>query len=241
MMNYLRGLIQNMKTAIIGNGKTGSEIVKLLPHQEIVAIFDIDHPVTVAALKTADVVIVFIPGDQVANIIPILLEAKILAVFGSTGFSWAEDLNTKLIEKKIAWVKAANFSLSMNLIRHCLKILGSAKDLVKVEKFSIHEVHHAMKKDKPSGTALDWQKWLGVACDISSERIGDVKGMHELTIKTSDETITLKHEVHNRALFAKGAIWAANYLYNNRAKLAPGIHEFSDIVDLALGEPLCKI
>jgi 4-hydroxy-tetrahydrodipicolinate reductase len=120
----------------------------------------------------------------------------------------------------------------MNLIRHCLAKLSRAKQLLDDPQFTIHETHHMQKKDAPSGTALSWQKWLNLDCDIQSHRKGDIKGIHELILKTSDETISLKHEVHDRALFAKGAIWAAKFLLNNQ--LENGLYDFSRLVDLSL-------
>jgi len=223
-----------MKIAVIGIGKTGSEVVKLLPKEQLSGAYDVDNPVTITELKKANAVISFVPGAAVAEVLPIVMAAGVPAVWGSTGFTWPKDLDEKLKEYKTKWVIAANFSLSMNLIRHWLAKLSQAKQLLDNPQFTIHETHHVQKKDTPSGTALSWQKWLNLDCNIESHREGDIKGIHELILKTPDETISLKHEVHNRALFAKGAIWAAKFLMNH--DLADGLYDFSQLVDLSLME-----
>ena len=44
-------------------------------------------------------------------------------------------------------------------------------------------------------------------------------GIHELIIDTGAETLTLKHEAHDRSLFAQGALRAAEYLAGQPAGL----------------------
>lgn len=223
-----------MKIAVIGIGKTGSEVVKLIPREQLSGAYDIDDQVTSDELKKADAVIIFVPGIAVAEVLPVVMAAGIPAVWGSTGFKWPENLDAQLKQQQTKWVIASNFSLSMNLIRHCLPILGKGKQLLENPNFSINEIHHVHKKDAPSGTALSWREWLNTDCAIQSQRKGDIKGIHELIIETNDETILLKHEVHNRALFAKGAIWAAEFLLNH--PLENGLYDFAQLVDQILRE-----
>lgn len=225
-----------MKIAVIGIGKTGKEVVKLLPKEQLSGAYDIDDQVTSDELKKAAVVIIFVPGAAVAEVLPVVMASGIPAIWGSTGFKWPEDLDQQLKQHQTKWVIAANFSLSMNLIRHCLTILGQGKQLLNDPHFTINEIHHVHKKDAPSGTALSWQEWLNTDCAINSERKGDIKGIHELILETNDETISLKHEVHNRALFARGAIWAAEFLLNN--SMENGLYDFSQLADQALMEEL---
>ena len=42
--------------------------------------------------------------------------------------------------------------------------------------------------------------------------MGNEVGTHEVIIAAGNETITLKHEAENRALFAQGALRAAAFL-----------------------------
>ena len=54
---------------------------------------------------------------------------------------------------------------------------------------------------------------------IHAIRMGNIVGEHEVIVGTDTQTITLKHEAHSRALFAEGAIAAADYLVGQSAGL----------------------
>ena len=49
--------------------------------------------------------------------------------------------------------------------------------------------------------------------------MGSIVGEHEVMIGTNSQTITLKHEAHSRALFAEGALAAAEFLQGKAAGL----------------------
>ena len=57
-------------------------------------------------------------------------------------------------------------------------------------------------------------------------RLGNIVGEHEVLIGTDNETITLKHEAHSRALFADGALAAARFLVGR----TPGLYSMTDLV-----------
>lgn len=219
-----------MKTwAVIGVGKTGGEILHLLHANETALTFNQSRPVTAAALQAADAAIIFVPGHAVPALLSPVLEAGIPTVWGSTGFTWPTNLAAQLIEKNARWVVASNFSPMMVLIQKMLEMLGeTAPQVLEDAEYTLHEVHHLHKKDQPSGTALSWQEWLGVPCDISATREGDVKGIHTLTINTATETLKLHHEVHDRRVFAAGALKAARYLLAH-PELNPGLYRFCDL------------
>ena len=54
---------------------------------------------------------------------------------------------------------------------------------------------------------------------IHAVRRGEIIGIHEVLISTGTQTITLKHEAHDRALFAEGALDAAAFLLGKEAGL----------------------
>ena len=103
----------------------------------------------------------------------------------------------------------------------------------------IVEAHHNRKVDAPSGTALILANAVQQArgggdfvmgrsgqgkrapgeIGIHSLRMGNEAGMHEVIICTPTQTITLKHEAHDRALFAEGALKAARFLAGRDAGL----------------------
>lgn len=218
-----------MNIAVIGTGKTGSEVVDLIPAENIVGPFNSTNKPTVTALKKADGAIIFVPGSAVDDIFETVLDSGVSAVWGSTGYVWPDDLDSRLKERNLKWLKASNFSLGMNIIRRCIELISRGSELLLEPEFHIHEVHHTDKKDAPSGTAISWKKWLGKEAKITSERKGDIKGIHQLEVKTESESIFLKHQAHQRAVFAKGAIWAAEQLVSDSVK--PGFHNIETIFD----------
>jgi 4-hydroxy-tetrahydrodipicolinate reductase len=226
-----------MKVAVIGTGKTGSAVVNMLGDEAIP--YSLNNKPTVDSLSSskADIAIVFVSPAAAGEIVELLLEAKIPAVWGTTGYQWPADLPGRVKAAGTRWVIGSNFSLGMNLIRKTIGILGKGAELLKSPEFHIHEVHHTDKIDAPSGTALSWKEWLGQEPSISSDRQGDVKGIHSLHIKTVNESIWLKHEAHSRELFAEGAIWTAKYLLKH-PHIDSGVYPFSSIFDRAFKEKL---
>ncbi len=111
----------------------------------------------------------------------------------------------------------------------------------------IIEKHHNRKLDVPSGTALLLAKsiqevredsWLNIGrhengkrakkeIGVHSLRMGNEVGTHEIIISTGTQTITLKHEAEDRALFAEGAIAAAEYIVRQQA----GVYAMQDMID----------
>ncbi|MEX1062264.1 MAG: dihydrodipicolinate reductase C-terminal domain-containing protein [Balneolaceae bacterium] len=224
-----------MNIALIGAGKTGRH-VKDLAGEENVTVYNSASPPTGEKLKKADVAVIFVPGDAAAGLIEPLLEAGIPAVWGTTGYKWPEDLPDRVKVSNARWVMGSNFSLGMNLMRRCLDVIGRGSAFLKDPAYLIHEVHHTDKQDAPSGTALKWKEWLAKDdARISSSRTGDVKGIHSLHVKTDFESLHLKHEAHDRAVFAHGALWCAHYILDN-ASIMPGVYTFESIIDLAFSQ-----
>ncbi len=219
-----------LKYSVIGTGKTGSAVLELLGDAAVP--FNREKPATTKALKKTDIAIIFVPGSAAGEVSKTVLEAGIPAIWGTTGYKWPTELPDQVKEANARWVIGSNFSMGMNLVRKALNILGNGSDLLTNPTFHIHEVHHKNKKDAPSGTALSWQEWLGKEANISSDRQGDVKGMHNLHIKTAMESIRVEHEAHSRSLFAEGAVWAANYTLAH-PYISAGVYQFSDLFDKA--------
>lgn len=218
-----------MKFAVIGTGKTGGKVVEILGDDQIVGPFDSSNKPTAEELKKADAAILFVPGSAVEELLEPLMEAGIPAAWGTTGYDWPENLDQQLKGKSLKWLRASNFSLGMNIVRRCLGVIGQSSSVLNNPSFHIHEIHHTQKLDAPSGTAISWNDWLGKDAKITSERKGDIKGIHQLDVKTETESIRLEHEAHDRKIFAEGAIWAAEQLLNDDVE--SGFHELSTIFD----------
>lgn len=218
-----------MKFAVIGTGKTGSCILKLLPKQEVLYAFNSQNPPTVAKLKQVDASIVFVTGPVMQSMIPSLLEAKRPLVTGSTNIKWPPHLNEELIQLGIPWIHANNFSIGMNLLFHMSSVVARSLPLFDDSTLHIKEHHHKDKKDTPSGTSLKLQEIMGDAgIKIHSTRQGEHAGEHTLELSTPQETLTLTHQARDRTLYAKGAIWAAQELLWQPS--LKGLISFEDLV-----------
>jgi 4-hydroxy-tetrahydrodipicolinate reductase len=216
-----------MKLALIGKGKTGGKVLELkLPDVEV-TVFDRSHQPTFEKLKACDVILSFLPGDAFSELIPTLLETKKPVVTGSTGFKWPDHFDKTLREKNLTWIYATNFSLGVVVLKQLIERLNQVSHLFSEKTLSIHEVHHTKKLDAPSGTALSMKEWLKGDCEVTSERTGDVVGLHTLTLETPSEIIRLEHEAKNRTLIAEGAVWATKMI----TKVEPGLHSFQKVVE----------
>jgi 4-hydroxy-tetrahydrodipicolinate reductase len=223
-----------MKIALLGKGKTGGKVLELMLQRKIPhTVFDSLNIPTARSLKGHDVIISFLPGDAFLAYLPLLLESRIPVVCGSTGMTWPQYFDQELKDLGSIWIYATNFSLGMNLVHQMILIMKQASKIFEEYKFSMHEVHHTKKLDSPSGTALSWQDWSGHSMEITSERIGDVTGIHELKLTTPDEEITIKHNALDRKIFASGALFAAEKIFCDRS-INPGLHLFQDIVQKEL-------
>ena len=139
---------------------------------------------------------------------------------------------------------AANFSLGVALLIDTARRVAAAMPEAEIE---IIEKHHDRKLDAPSGTALAIARAL---CEVRPDatvvtgrsgmgkrqkeeigihaiRMGNIVGEHEVIIGTPNQTITLKHEAHDRALFAEGALAAAAFLCAGRPA---GLYGMTDLV-----------
>ncbi|MBP5173931.1 MAG: 4-hydroxy-tetrahydrodipicolinate reductase, partial [Clostridia bacterium] len=143
----------------------------------------------------------------------------------------------------VAVFRSANMSLGVALLAGLAKKAAALMPDADVE---IVETHHNRKLDAPSGTALMLAEEIKKARDgasvtcgrsgmsprkkgeigISSVRRGNIVGIHEIIFSTGTESITLKHEAHDRALFADGALSAARFLAGKPA----GLYGMSDLV-----------
>lgn len=214
-----------MKIALLGPGKTGSYIQKL--YDDVIA-FDANNPPTLEKIQACDVVVSFLPGDAFLEYIPMLIESKKPVVTGSTGMQWPNKIDDKLKSNNLSWIRSHNYSLGMNVVRLMIEKMSLLNNLFDDGEFTIHDIHHVHKKDAPSGTALSWRDWLGIDCEITAEREGDVVGYHHMIFDSPEERVKLVHEAKNRGIFAKGALFAANILHTKNNDY--GLLDFNQVI-----------
>jgi len=177
-------------------------------------------------------------------------QARIVHVIGTTGLSTQEDAAVLAASRHAVIVKSGNMSLGVNLLaaltKKAAEVLGPDYDI------EIIEMHHRMKVDAPSGTALmmgraaaDGRK---IGLDDHSVRVrdghtgvrkrgdigfatlrgGDVIGDHTVIFAGPGERVELTHRAGDRQLFARGAIRAAQW---GKGK-PPGLYSMRDVLDL---------
>jgi 4-hydroxy-tetrahydrodipicolinate reductase len=135
-------------------------------------------------------------------------------------------------------------NLLLELVRRSASILGPDYDA------EIVEMHHRLKKDAPSGTALGLAEALAegrgvalkdVACygregitgerprgeiGIHALRGGSVVGDHTVMFVADEERIELTHKANSREAFATGALRAALWLSGR----TPGIYTMRHVL-----------
>jgi 4-hydroxy-tetrahydrodipicolinate reductase len=218
-----------MKVAVIGSGKTGGHVLKLLPAAQIVGPFGRSNPVTAEKLADADLAIIFVPGEAFIDMIPELLKSKKPMVVGATGMEMPKDLDQKLKDAGVAWVHATNFSLGVQLFRQLIKTVNKLQRSLPGFKAELLDIHHTKKLDAPSGTAKSLAKWSEFPVDSVAKREGDVVGFHEMTLTFPEESIKISHNAHDRALFAQGALDIAKLWINK--PLGSGLFPLEALMD----------
>ena len=218
---------------VLGPGKTGSVVADVaLERGHQVEIIDVDVNakgawLTPDHLSDVDVVIDFTAPDAVlANIEGCTRACKAMVV-GTTGWYGEMERVRKLVEGAgTGVVFGANFSYGVNLFFQIVR--AAAPALAHDYKGFINEIHHVHKKDAPSGTALKLQQVLqdasGQKIDITSEREGEVPGVHILELESAGDRIVLTHDVKSRRAFAEGAVLAAEWIVGKK-----GFYDFKDI------------
>jgi len=150
---------KNMKAAIIGYGKMGREIEKILLERghSVALVIDTDNAsdLNAANLAQADVALEFTMPTTAYGNIRTCIENATPVVSGTTG--WTDrlpELQELCREKGGALFYASNYCLGVNLMFRLNRQLAEMIGRVGGYGVRIGEVHHTQKKDAPSGTAI---------------------------------------------------------------------------------------
>ncbi|HMK65674.1 MAG TPA: 4-hydroxy-tetrahydrodipicolinate reductase [Thermodesulfobacteriota bacterium] len=171
-------------------------------------------------------------------------------VIGSTGFTALEMEEIKGMAQSVPLVVAPNMSVGVNVlfkvVRDVAQTLGEGFDI------EILEVHHKMKKDAPSGTAMKLAQVLAQArsqnldevavyerkgiigerkpeeIGIQTFRAGDIIGEHTVLFGGMGERLEITHRAHNRDTFARGALRAARWIVQQKN----GLFDMQDVLGL---------
>jgi len=224
--------------AIVGNGKMGKLVDVLAPafDFEVRARFATHNNahasgLTREALQHVDVAIEFSTPESAPDNLLRLASLGIPAVAGTTG--WYDHLpavRDAVLQANGSLVWGPNFSIGMNIF---MQVVAQAAAL-----FAKHpdydawgwEIHHAAKKDTPSGTLNKLAAEIRAAgysrpMNLSANRAGGHPGTHEIGFDSAGDTVTLRHTARSREGFARGALHAAEWAAGKK-----GVYEFREIL-----------
>ena len=219
---------------LAGAGKTGIMIT--------------DDPLPVFA--KAEGVLDFTTPAATVEFAGLAAQARIVHVVGTTGMEDHDLAALDAAARHAVIVRSGNMSLGVNLLSALVKRVAATLG----EDFDIEivEMHHRMKVDAPSGTALLFgeaaAEGRGISLKDHSERGrdgvtgarqpgaigfaslrgGTVVGDHSVTFAGPSERIVLTHIAEDRAIFARGAVKAA--LWGKGRK--PGLYSMADVLGL---------
>ena len=204
-----------------------------------------------AAFANAEVVIDFSVPRASCAALRVAAASGVAYVCGTTGFSASDraELDAAAVRIPIVW--APNFSVAVHVLTH---LVGTAAQLLGPEfDAEIVELHHAAKRDAPSGTALhlaeaiaktrgqDLAKVLVAtragevgarpagAIGVQALRGGDNPGEHSVLLLGRGERLELVHRAATRDHFAAGALRAARWLRGR----APGLHGMEQVLGIS--------
>ena len=164
-------------------------------------------------------------------------------VIATTGYSDAQLKKIKELSTKVPVLFSGNYSLGVILLNRLVKLATPVlKDTFDIE---IIEKHHNKKVDAPSGTAKMLVNAVNADGDMNivygregvakrqkndvgvhAIRGGTIVGEHQVIYAGTDEVLTLTHQAHSKAIFAKGALKGAQWL----VKKPNGLYNMEDVL-----------
>ncbi|WP_305984855.1 4-hydroxy-tetrahydrodipicolinate reductase [Roseibium sp. MMSF_3544] len=220
---------------------------------ELAGVGTLDVPITddpLTAFAKSDGVLDFTAPAASLWFAELAAQARIVHVIGTTGWAEGEDEPLKAAARHARIIKSGNMSLGVNLLASLVRKAAAALD----GDFDIEvlEMHHKHKVDAPSGTAL----LLGQAAaegrgiDLATHSVrsrdgimdprktgdigfatlrgGSVIGEHSVFFSGEGERIELTHRAEDRQLFARGAVKAALWGFDQK----PGFYSMADVLGL---------
>jgi 4-hydroxy-tetrahydrodipicolinate reductase len=203
-----------------------------------------------AMMDNAEGIIDFTAPAVTVEMADLAAEAGLVHVVGTTGLAEAGLGKLREAAQKARVIQSGNMSLGVNLlaglVRKVAQTLGEDFDI------EILEMHHRMKVDAPSGTALLLGEAAAVGRSVALKdrsvrsrdghtgarrpgdigfaalRGGTVVGDHMVVFAGQGERIELAHRAEDRSIFARGAVRAALW---GRDK-GPGYYTMADVLGL---------
>lgn len=214
-------------------------------------VFDDLAPALASLKQRPDVVIDFTSAEASVHHAALCKAAGIALVVGSTGFTSEDRTRVAEAAESIPVVMAPNMSVGVSLL---LRLVSEAAAVLGPDfEAEVLELHHSLKKDAPSGTALRLAEVVANALarqghgralrasreglvgerpaseiGLASVRGGDVVGEHTVFFFGEGERIELTHRATSRDTFAAGAVRAARWVVGRQ----PGLFDMLDVLGL---------
>lgn len=241
-----------MKILLNGyKGRMGQAIVAAAENAgaEIAAKSDVGEPWTREQVAACDAAVDFSFHEATPALAEICAETGTPLVIGTTGHTPEERARIEAAAKKIPVVWAGNYSVGVNVLNW---LVGKAAKLLDASfQVEVVEMHHRHKKDAPSGTAaklislVENARGLDASAErhgrvglvgersrdeigVHSLRGGSVVGDHTVIFAGEGERVELTHKAESRAIFANGAVHAAEWVVGK----APGIYGMEAVLGL---------
>jgi 4-hydroxy-tetrahydrodipicolinate reductase len=196
-----------------------------------------------------EVVVDFTAAEPSVDFAEACVRASIPFVTGTTGFNAPQRERLERASGRIALVSSPNMSVGVHVMLEAASLLGRV--LGNAWDAEVLELHHRMKKDAPSGTALRLAEVVARSrgqdasvfrlaragpvgerplgeIGVQTLRGGDVVGEHTVYFLGQGERIELSHRATSRDQFAKGALRAALWVRNQ----PPGLYAMRDVLGL---------
>jgi len=236
-----------MKILVVGNGRMGRAVASVATERQHDALGPIGRSSQDSSLwDQADVAVDFSVPEALAHHVEHALQSRTPLVVGTTG--WAADLNrisTQVEEEGGTLVWGANFSIGFHMM---MTVARAAADWARAfPEFdaAIVDHHHRMKRDAPSGSALELAAMLldelpdktqiqagspqgpidRAALHVTSVRAGSEPGLHRVLFDGPYDQVSIEHRVRDRSVFAAGAVFAAE-----RAEGYKGVIHFQELL-----------
>jgi 4-hydroxy-tetrahydrodipicolinate reductase len=234
-------------TETAGSAMLGKDIGQLAGIEPLGVTVSSDAASVIAG---ADAVVDFTVPKASAEFARLAAKSGTAHIIGTTGFDSATEAVIAEAAKTTAIVKAGNMSLGVNLLVALTKQVAAA--LGNDFDVEIVEMHHRMKVDAPSGTALMLGEAAAAGRKISlaersvrtrdghtgprrtgdigfaTLRGGNVVGEHTVIFAGEGERVELTHRASDRGIFARGAVKAALWAKGR----APGLYAMTDVLGI---------
>ena len=222
-------MIPRLKILIVGYGKMGRMIEELADGDGFEIVGRVDEGRD--EWTDAEVAIDFSTAEALLANFEQYVSRRMAVVIGTTGWNAHLDrLRAEAERAGIGVVASGNFSIGVNIFE--MIVARAAGLMIAQPQFGtwIHEIHHAAKRDAPSGTALLLRDAMLAAgfnrpIDVSSARAGMIPGTHTVGFDSASDTIELIHRARDRRGFAGGALLAARWIHGRM-----GWHSMQDVL-----------